>query len=135
VHYTVTAFGLFLYAFVNGRDFNRCLQFISMFTGDGPSLRGWKSLGAIVRRKALVMAAGTILLVAGIPALAQREPGGTTGLPNTEVNPIPTTSGTLGLFTLETGELLESGWSVSAYGNRFTRMPGSVIVSNYGLTV
>jgi hypothetical protein len=37
---------------------------------------------------------------------------------------MPTTNGTLGLFTLETGEMLESGWSFSAYGNRFTRMPG-----------
>jgi hypothetical protein len=51
------------------------------------------------------------------------------------LNPMPTTNGTLGLFTLETGELLESGWSLSAYANRFTRMPGSVIVSNYGITV
>ena len=89
----------------------------------------------MVRSKALVLALGTILLMGGIPALAQRQAGGTTGLPNAELNPIPTTSGTLGLFTLESGELLESGWSFSAYGNRFTRMPGSVVVSNYGLTI
>ena len=88
-----------------------------------------------MRCKALVMALGTMLLVAGIPALAQREAGGTTGLPNAELNLVPTTNGTLGLFTLETGELLGSGWSFSAYGNRFSRMPGSVVVSNYGLTV
>jgi hypothetical protein len=68
------------------------------------------------------------------PALpAQGEAGGTTGLPNIQANPIAATSGGLGLFTLETGELLESGWSFSIYGNRFTRMPGSVVVSSYGI--
>lgn len=105
-----------------------------MLIGDGPRLRGGWRFEATVRSKALVVALGTMLL-AGIPALAQRQAGGTTGLPNAELNPIPTTSGTLGLFTLESGELLGSGWSFSAYGNRFTRMPGSVVVSNYGLTV
>jgi hypothetical protein len=101
--------------------------------GDALYLR--RLLGAVIGRWALVTAIGAMLLVAAIPALAQQEPSGTTGLPNIDVNPIPATSGTLGLFTLETGELLESGWSFSAYANRFTRMPGSVIVSNYGLTV
>lgn len=86
------------------------------------------------RGKVLIGLVMTLLLV-GVPALAQQEPGGTTGLPNADLNPMPATSGTLGLFTLETGELMESGWSLSAYGNRFTRMPGSVAVSNYGLTV
>ncbi len=76
-----------------------------------------------------------MLLLSGIAARAQQQPGGTTGLPNENLNPIPATSGTLGLFTLETGELMQAGWSLSAYGNRFTRMPGSVVVSNYGLTV
>ena len=75
------------------------------------------------------------VLVLGVGARAQQEPGGTTGLPNEDLNPMPTTNGTLGLFTLETGQLMQSGWSLSAYGNRFTRMPGSVVVSNYGLTV
>ena len=107
--------------------------------GDGPHLLSlwlsWWPLSVGVRQKAVVMALGTLLLAAAIPALAQREPGGTTGLPNMDLNPVPTTSGTLGLFTLESGEMLESGWSMSAYGNRFTRMPGSVVVSNYGLTV
>lgn len=105
-----------------------------MFIGDGPRLGCCRSFEATVRFKALVVALGAMLL-AGIPALAQREAGGTTGLPNAELNPVPTTSGTLGLFTLESGELLASGWSFSAYGNRFTRMPGSVVVSSYGLTV
>jgi hypothetical protein len=76
-----------------------------------------------------------MMLAIGSLALAQQEPGGTTGLPNAQLNPMPTTNGTLGLFTQEPGEMLEAGWSFSAYGNRFTRMPGSVIVSSYGLTV
>lgn len=65
----------------------------------------------------------------------QQEPVGTTRLPNIDINPMPGTSGTIGLFTVETGEMLESGWSFSIYGNRFGRMPGSVVVSNYGINV
>jgi hypothetical protein len=105
----------------------------SMVMINRPSLRNRGRISAITRA-AILLAVGTILAV-GRPVLAQEQPGGTTGLPNVQVNPMPTTNGTLGLFTLETGEMLESGWSFSAYGNRFTRMPGSVIVSNYGLTV
>jgi len=48
---------------------------------------------------------------------------------------MPGTSGTIGIFTVETGEMMESGWSMSIYGNRFGRMPGSVVVSNYGINV
>jgi len=109
-----------------------------MFVGNGPQLRSLRRIVAVItagRRKALGLALGMVLLAAAIPAQGQGQAGGTTSLPNTEVNPIPTTSGTLGLFTLESGELLETGWSVSFYGNRFTRMPGSVTVSNYGLSV
>ena len=65
----------------------------------------------------------------------QRAPVGTTRLPNIDINPMPATSGTIGLFTVETGEMLEAGWSFSIYGNRFGRMPGSVVVSNYGMNV
>jgi hypothetical protein len=65
----------------------------------------------------------------------QQAPVGTTRLPNIDINPMPATSGTIGLFTVETGEMLESGWSFSIYGNRFGRMPGSVVVSNYGINV
>jgi hypothetical protein len=104
-----------------------------MFIGDEPHLRSGRPRRAI-GGTTLVVALGTLLLMAAIPVLAQQEPGGATGRPNIQVNPIPTTSGTLGLFTLETGEVLESGWSFSAYGNRVARMPGSVIVSSYGLT-
>lgn len=66
---------------------------------------------------------------------AQQAPVGTTRLPNIDINPMPATSGTIGLFTVETGEMLQSGWSMSIYGNRFGRMPGSVVVSNYGINV
>lgn len=106
-----------------------------MPAGDRPHPRSLACAGAAARRKALTLALGIMLVAAAIPALGQGEAGGTTSLPNTDVNPIPTVNGTLGLFTLETGELLENGWSFSAYGNRFTRMPGSVVVSNYGLSV
>lgn len=106
-----------------------------MSVADGPHLRGGRPLANITRGIALVITAGAFLLLTAVPSLAQLQPGGTAGLPNAQLNPIPATSGTLGLFTLESGELLESGWSMSAYANRYTRMPGSVIVSNYGLTV
>jgi hypothetical protein len=97
-------------------------------------LRGWGG-GAIARGISLGAALALLLLAAATPALGQGEVGGTTGLLNTEVNPMPTTNGTLGLFTLESGELLGTGWSFSIYGNRFTRMPGSVNVANYGMSV
>jgi hypothetical protein len=105
-----------------------------MLVNEGAPLR-WRARGAIARGMALGAVLGLLLLAAMTPALGQGQAGGTTALPNTEVNPMPTTNGTLGLFTLESGELLGAGWSFSAYGNRFTRMPGSVNVSNYGLSV
>ena len=47
---------------------------------------------------------------------------------------IPTTAGPLGLFTLETADMLpRHGWSVAGYANKFSRMPGSVTVLNFGL--
>src|SRR5687767_12696026 len=49
-------------------------------------------------------------------------------------NPIAATTGTLGLFTLETGETLpRGGWSAAAYVNKFTRMPGSTTFLNVGV--
>ena len=104
-----------------------------MLPSEGPHLR-WSTGGAVARCMTLGAVLGLLLLAAVTPALGQGQAGGTTALTNTEVNPMPTTNGTLGLFTLESGELLGTGWSFSAYGNRFTRMPGSVIVSNYGLS-
>jgi len=47
--------------------------------------------------------------------------------------PMPATSGTLGLFTVETGETLPAhGFSFSTYVNKFSRMPGSITVLNLG---
>jgi len=47
---------------------------------------------------------------------------------------IPSTAGPLGLFTLETADMLpKRGWSVAGYANKFSRMPGSVTVLNFGL--
>lgn len=48
--------------------------------------------------------------------------------------PVAATTGTLGLFTIETGELMpQGGWSFSGYANKFGRMPGSVTLLQYGL--
>jgi outer membrane protein OmpA-like peptidoglycan-associated protein len=48
--------------------------------------------------------------------------------------PMLATSGTLGLFTLETGDTLpKKGFAVSSYVNKFSRMPGSVSVFSIGL--
>ena len=49
------------------------------------------------------------------------------------VTPVPATTGTLGLFTVESGETLPTkGLSFSTYVNKFSRMPGSVTVLNLG---
>jgi len=50
--------------------------------------------------------------------------------------PIAATSGTLGLFTVETGDTLpKGGWSFSADVNKFGRMPGSVTVLQDGVNL
>src|SRR5580658_1506242 len=135
-----------------------------MSDGRGPG-RLRLLLRAAVRRMAFFAAFGAVLAASALPASAQgpssspvevseatpaaessppaantalppqQAPVGTTRLPNIDINPMPGTSGTIGLFTVETGEMLESGWSLSIYGNRFGRMPGSVVVSNYGINV
>ncbi len=47
--------------------------------------------------------------------------------------PVPTTTGGLGLFTLETGELLpKKGFGGSIFVNKFSRQPASVSVVNVG---
>jgi outer membrane protein OmpA-like peptidoglycan-associated protein len=46
---------------------------------------------------------------------------------------IPSTAGPLGLFTMETADVLpRRGWSLVGYANKFSRMPGSVTVLNLG---
>jgi len=62
--------------------------------------------------------------------------GGNATEPKPPVSPVAATTGTLGLFTLETGELLpRHGWSLSGYADRFTRMPGSVWIFEAGVDV
>jgi outer membrane protein OmpA-like peptidoglycan-associated protein len=49
---------------------------------------------------------------------------------------IPTVGGTLGLFTVASGNTLpEHGFSVAAYADRFGRMPGDLVVTDYGVNV
>ncbi|MGB6200493.1 MAG: hypothetical protein WBF35_13190 [Candidatus Acidiferrales bacterium] len=49
---------------------------------------------------------------------------------------LPTTGGTLGLFTVASGNVLPKyGISVSAYANRFGRMPGDLVITDYGVNV
>lgn len=48
--------------------------------------------------------------------------------------PLLATTGTLGLFTLETADTLpKHGFAFSAFGNKFGRMPGSVTVFQVGI--
>ena len=48
--------------------------------------------------------------------------------------PMPATSGTLGLFTVETADTLpKGGFAFSVFGNKFGRMPGSVTILQLGL--
>ncbi|HEY2647042.1 MAG TPA: PKD domain-containing protein, partial [Candidatus Acidoferrales bacterium] len=50
--------------------------------------------------------------------------------------PMLATTGTLGLFTLETGDTLpKGGFAFSAFGNKLGRMPGSVTVLEFGFDV
>ena len=47
--------------------------------------------------------------------------------------PMLATTGTIGMFTLETGETLpKGGFAFSAFGNKLGRMPGSVTVLEFG---
>ena len=54
--------------------------------------------------------------------------------PSPRFTPMLATTGTLGLFTAETAELLPKGaFNFSAYGNKFGRMPGSATILQIGL--
>src|SRR6266699_3118815 len=54
--------------------------------------------------------------------------------PAPKFTPMLATTGTVGLFTVETADTLpKGGFGFSAYGNRFARMPGSVTVFQLGL--
>jgi len=54
--------------------------------------------------------------------------------PAPKFTPMLATTGTLGLFTLETGDTLpKHGFAFSAFGNKFGRMPGSVTIFEVGV--
>ena len=56
------------------------------------------------------------------------------GAGGSSLAPVAATSGGLGLFTLETGQLLpKKGWTASAFANKFTRMPGTTTLLQFGL--
>jgi hypothetical protein len=62
--------------------------------------------------------------------------GAAASAPAAGFNPIAATTGTLGLFTLETGQTLpKGGWSFSGSVNKLTLMPGSVSVLDIGVNV
>src|SRR5579864_7741770 len=53
--------------------------------------------------------------------------------PAPRFTPMLATTGTIGLFTLETADTLpKHGFAFSAFGNKFGRMPGSVAVLEFG---
>jgi len=55
-------------------------------------------------------------------------------VPNPKFIPMLATTGTIGAFTVETGDTLpKGGFAFSAFGNKFGRMPGSVTVFQLGL--
>lgn len=54
--------------------------------------------------------------------------------PAPRFTPMLATTGTIGLFTLETADTLpKGGFAISAFGNKFGRMPGSVTVMQLGV--
>jgi len=55
-------------------------------------------------------------------------------IPAPKFTPMLATTGTIGLFTLETADTLpKHGFAFSAFGNKFGRMPGSVTVLQVGV--
>ena len=56
--------------------------------------------------------------------------------PAPRFTPMVTTTGTLGLFTVETADTIpKGGFGYSAFGNKFGRMPGSVTIFQLGFDV
>ena len=54
--------------------------------------------------------------------------------PAPRFTPLLATTGTIGLFTLETGDAIpKHGFAFSAFGNKFGRMPGSVTILEFGI--
>ena len=55
---------------------------------------------------------------------------------NSSLAPAAATSGSLGLFTQETADLLpKGGWTITGFANKFTRMPASTTILQYGFNV
>src|SRR5689334_11427002 len=79
------------------------------------------------------------ICLCGATAAQQLEPPampatGDKSIPTTA--PVPATTGTPGIFTVETAEGLGKGvYAVSAYGNKFGLVPGSATMLAGGLTV
>jgi len=70
------------------------------------------------------------------PRLAAPRPKPETQMEAPRMRPVPATPGTLGLFTVETGQTLPvRGFSLSSYVNKFHRMPGNISVLNLGWSV
>jgi hypothetical protein len=64
----------------------------------------------------------------------QEKDNGDDNRPAPKFTPMLATTGTVGLFTVETADTLpKGGFGSSTYGNRFARMPGSVTVFQLGL--
>ena len=67
---------------------------------------------------------------------AQKAAGNTMGddMADPKFTPMLGTTGTIGVFTVETGQTLpKGGFNFSAFGNKFGRMPGSVTMFQVGL--
>ena len=67
-------------------------------------------------------------------ASAASKPAPEDAKPAPVFTPILATTGTIGLFTLETADTLpKHGFAFSAYANKFGRMPGSVTILEFGI--
>lgn len=70
------------------------------------------------------------------PRSSSAAPASTAYYKDPELKPIPATTGALGLFTMETGDMLgKKGFSISAFANKFGRAPGSTTVLDLGMNV
>ena len=96
--------------------------------------KGKTKKGANAASSAATKSAGTVSPQAAKPSKQAGKAGSQAADP--AVAPIAATTGTLGLFTVETGDLLpKGGFSFAGYANKFTRMPGSVSFLQYGVNV
>src|ERR1700733_7063109 len=76
--------------------------------------------------------------VSGVPAAqdaaSDKKNANDDSKPAPKFTPMLATTGTIGLFTLETADTLpKHGFAFSAFGNKFGRMPGSVTVLEFGV--